>query len=77
MLYIKAKFTDVEEVLVDVGSDIYIPEESRTKESVVRKEAGKPIEIRDPVTKKYFIHVPAPTLHQPDGQNIPELWLNH
>jgi uncharacterized 2Fe-2S/4Fe-4S cluster protein (DUF4445 family) len=46
---------------------VFIPEESRIKESVVRKAAGKPIAVRDPVTRKYFVHVPAPTLHNPRG----------
>ena len=46
---------------------IYIPEESRVKEAVVRKAAGKPVAIRNPVTRKYFVRVPAPTLHDPRG----------
>lgn len=52
-------------VLEDVV--VFIPEDSRVKESVVRKAAGKPIAVRDPVTRKYFVHVPAPTLHDPRG----------
>ncbi len=46
---------------------VFIPEESRVREAVVRKAAGKPITQRDPVTRKYFVHVPAPTLHDPRG----------
>jgi len=46
---------------------VFIPEESRVKEAVVRKAAGKPIAVRDPVTQKFFVHVPAPTLHDPRG----------
>ena len=46
---------------------VFIPEESRIKDAVVRKAAGKPIAVRDPVTRKYFIQVPAPTLHDPRG----------
>jgi len=46
---------------------VFIPEESRVKEAVVRKAAGKPITVRDPVTQKYFVEVPAPTLHDPRG----------
>src|SRR5690606_34228184 len=44
---------------------VFIPEESRVKEAVVRKAAGKPISTRDPVTQKYRVSVPAPTLHDP------------
>ncbi len=46
---------------------VFIPEESRVREAVVRKAAGKPIEIQDPVTRKFFVDVPAPTLHDPRG----------
>lgn len=46
---------------------VFIPEESRIKDAIVRKAAGKPITHRDPVTTKYFVHVPAPTLHDPRG----------
>src|SRR5690606_21515863 len=46
---------------------VFIPEESRVKEAVVRKAAGKPISTRDPVTQKYRVSVPAPTLHDPRG----------
>jgi len=46
---------------------VFIPEESRIKESVVRKAAGKAVAVRDPVTRKYCVRVPAPTLHDPRG----------
>lgn len=46
---------------------IFIPEESRVREAVVRKAAGKPIADRNPVTRKYLVDVVAPTLHDPRG----------
>jgi len=52
-------------VLDDVA--VFIPEESRVREAVVRKAAGKPIDIQDPVTDKFAVHVPAPSLHDPRG----------
>jgi uncharacterized 2Fe-2S/4Fe-4S cluster protein (DUF4445 family) len=51
---------------------VFIPEEARVREAIVRKAAGKPIEVRDPVTRKYFSTVPAPTLedHRGDWERL-------
>jgi uncharacterized 2Fe-2S/4Fe-4S cluster protein (DUF4445 family) len=51
---------------------VFIPEEARVREAIVRKAAGKPIAVRDPVTRKYFATVPAPTLedHRGDWERL-------
>jgi uncharacterized 2Fe-2S/4Fe-4S cluster protein (DUF4445 family) len=51
---------------------VFIPEEARVREAIVRKAAGKPIAVRDPVTRKYFSTVPAPTLedHRGDWERL-------
>ena len=51
---------------------VYIPEEARVREAIVRKAAGKPIAVRNPVTRKYFVTVPAPTLedHRGDWERL-------
>ncbi|HQQ64022.1 MAG TPA: ASKHA domain-containing protein, partial [Pseudomonadales bacterium] len=51
---------------------VFIPEEARVREAIVRKAAGKPVAVRDPVTRKYFAVVPAPTLedHRGDWERL-------
>lgn len=51
---------------------VFIPEEARVREAIVRKAAGKPVAVRDTVTKKYFAVVPAPTLedHRGDWERL-------
>jgi uncharacterized 2Fe-2S/4Fe-4S cluster protein (DUF4445 family) len=51
---------------------VFIPEEARVREAIVRKAAGKPVAVRDPVTRKYFVTVPAPTLedHRGDWERL-------
>ena len=51
---------------------VFIPEEARVREAIVRKAAGKPVAVRDPVTRKYFVSVPAPTLedHRGDWERL-------
>ncbi len=51
---------------------VFIPEEARVREAVVRKAAGKPITVRDPITAKFFVEVPAPTLedHRGDWERL-------
>lgn len=51
---------------------VFIPEEARVRDAVVRKAAGKPIAIRDAVTRKYCVNVPAPTLedHRGDWERL-------
>lgn len=59
---------------------VFIPEEARVREAIVRKAAGKPIAVRDPVTRKYFVTVPAPTLedHRGDFERLRDaLKLEH
>ncbi|MCB1675259.1 MAG: 2Fe-2S iron-sulfur cluster binding domain-containing protein, partial [Halioglobus sp.] len=46
---------------------VFVPEESRVRDAVVRKAAGKPIETRDPVARKFLVHVDAPSLEDPRG----------
>ena len=36
---------------------VFVPEESRVREAVVRKAAGKPVAVLNTVTKKYFLKV--------------------
>lgn len=50
----------------------FIPEEARVREAIVRKAAGKPVAMRDPVTRKYCVDVPAPTLadHRGDWERL-------
>lgn len=56
---------------------VFIPEEARVRDAVVRKAAGKPISVRDPVTRKYFVDVPAPTLedHRGDWERLRDALL--
>lgn len=51
---------------------VFIPEEARVRETIVRKAAGKPVAVRDLVTRKYFVTVPAPTLedHRGDWERL-------
>ena len=51
---------------------VFIPEEARVREAIVRKAAGKPIAVRDPVTRKFYVEVPAPTLedHRGDWERL-------
>ncbi len=51
---------------------VFIPEEARVREAIVRKAAGKPVAVRDLVTRKYFVTVPAPTLedHRGDWERL-------
>lgn len=51
---------------------VFIPEEARVRDAVVRKAAGKPIAIRDAVTRKFCVNVPAPTLedHRGDWERL-------
>ncbi len=46
---------------------VFIPEESRVREMIVRKAAGKPIKHLDPAVVKYFVHIPAPHLEDQRG----------
>lgn len=51
---------------------VFIPEEARVREAIVRKAAGKAVAVRDPVTRKYYAVVPAPTLedHRGDWERL-------
>jgi uncharacterized 2Fe-2S/4Fe-4S cluster protein (DUF4445 family) len=46
---------------------VFIPEESRGGGQIVRKAAGEVKIELDPAIRKYYVELPAPSLHDPEG----------